>query len=416
MKAPTTLRANSVFAAVAFAILWTCNAIADSASGDQVASFSDAISKGKAALSFRYRYEHVDQDGNDENARASTLRTRLGLESAGYRDWKFGLEFNNVTVIGSERYNSTRNGLGQYPVVADPDGTVVNRVYVDFSPGKSALVLGRQHINRNNQRFIGAVAWRQNEQTYDAFTAGTGELNNWQLDYGYIWQVNRIFGPDEGTPQDEFDSDSHVVTAQFKGFDLATLSAYAYLLDLENSPPNSNRSIGLRLNGKQNFADNGSIRYAAEYATQSDYGDNSNDYSANYYLLELGADVDAFTLLAGWEVLGGDDQAAGKSFRTPLATLHKFQGWADKFLVTPDAGVDDRYVAATVTFLEATASLIYHDFRAESGGQNYGDEWDFYVQRAFRKRHVLLLKYANYRADSFATDTKKWWLQYFINF
>jgi hypothetical protein len=337
----------SVLAAEAFAILWTCNAIADSGSGDQVTSFSDAISKGKATLSFRYRYERVDQDGIEENARASTLRTRLGLESAGYRDWKFGLEFNNVTVIGSERYNSTRNGLIQYPVVADPDGTVVNRVYMVFSPGKSALVLGTQHINRDNQRFIGAVAWRQNEQTFDAFTAGTGELSSWQLDYGYIWQVNRIFGPDEGTPPDEFDSDSHVVNAQFNGFDFATLSAYAYLLDLENSPPNSNRSIGLRLKGKQNFAENGSIRYAAEYATQSDYGDNPNDYSANYYLLELGADVDAFTLLAGWEVLGGDDQ-------------------------------------------------------------------DFSVQQAFRKRHVLLLKYGNYSAKSFATDTNKWWLQYFI--
>jgi hypothetical protein len=27
-------------------------------------------------------------------------------------------------------------------------------------------------------------------------------------------------------------------------------------------------------------------------------------------------------------------------FSTPLATLHKFQGWVDKFLTTPANGID----------------------------------------------------------------------------
>ena len=33
-----------------------------------------------------------------------------------------------------------------------------------------------------------------------------------------------------------------------------------------------------------------------------------------------------------------------KGFTTPLATLHKFQGWADKFLATPVNGIEDEYV------------------------------------------------------------------------
>ena len=41
----------------------------------------------------------------------------------------------------------------------------------------------------------------------------------------------------------------------------------------------------------------------------------------------------------GYEVLGADDGAALTSFQTPLATLHKFQGWADKFLTTPPNGI-----------------------------------------------------------------------------
>jgi hypothetical protein len=38
-----------------------------------------------------------------------------------------------------------------------------------------------------------------------------------------------------------------------------------------------------------------------------------------------------------------------KGFTTPLATLHKFQGWADKFLTTPVNGLADLYVNAGYT-------------------------------------------------------------------
>ena len=34
-------------------------------------------------------------------------------------------------------------------------------------------------------------------------------------------------------------------------------------------------------------------------------------------------------------MLGADDGRALTSFQTPLATLHKFQGWTDKFIFPP---------------------------------------------------------------------------------
>ena len=46
-------------------------------------------------------------------------------------------------------------------------------------------------------------------------------------------------------------------------------------------------------------------------------------------------------LNAGYEVLGADN---GVGFATPLATGHKFQGWADKFLTTPGDGIEDVYI------------------------------------------------------------------------
>ncbi len=380
------------------------------------ASVSEAVSKGTATLSFRYRFEYVDQVGFTDKAKASTLRTRLGLETAAYKNFKVLLEFNNVSVIGSERYNSTRNGEVEFPVVADPDGTVVNRAYLRFSPKHSDFTLGRQRINLDDQRFIGTVGWRQNEQTFDSFTIGNSTLPDLSLRYGYIWQVKRVFGPKEGIPAAELDSDSHVVNAHLSRWTEAELSAYAYFFDFTDNPAFSNNTYGIRLTGRMQPSTDLAISYAAEFARQSDYGDNPTDYTANYHLLEFGAEYQSVKLNLGWAALGGDENEAGKQFITPLATLHKFQGWADKFLSTPDAGVDDRYIGLHLDFAGANASVIYHRFAAEAGGRKYGDEWDFSVGKAIFREHQLLLKYADYNADGFATDTTKWWLQYFISF
>ena len=88
-----------------------------------------------------------------------------------------------------------------------------------------------------------------------------------------------------------------------------------------------------------------------------------------------------------------------KGFTTPLATLHKFQGWADKFLTTPANGIDDRYVNAGFTLkgvgpldtLSAQAS--YHEYEAERVSLDYGDEVNVQVQ-AKCQRFLGTLKYA----------------------
>ena len=36
--------------------------------------------------------------------------------------------------------------------------------------------------------------------------------------------------------------------------------------------------------------------------------------------------------------------------QTPLATLHKFDGWADLFLTTPNKGLQDLYAGAAYRF------------------------------------------------------------------
>ena len=137
---------------------------------EDVDSISSMFSDGKASLSFRYRYENVDQDGIDKSANASTLKTRLNFTSASYNNVTFFTEMDNVTVIGSERYRTPSNGKTEYPIVADPDGTDVNQAYLKYKADGFDTAVGRQRILLAGQRFVGGVGWRQNEQTYDALS------------------------------------------------------------------------------------------------------------------------------------------------------------------------------------------------------------------------------------------------------
>jgi len=108
------------------------------------------------------------------------------------------------------------------------------------------------------------------------------------------------------------------------------------------------------------------------------------------------------------------------AFQTPLATLHAFNGWADMFLTTPATGLRDYYAGATHKIGVAAlpglnANVTYHQFDSDFGGLNYGSEWD--ASLGFKLGPVALLaKYANYKADSFAVDTEKFWLQAEANF
>lgn len=98
------------------------------------------------------------------------------------------------------------------------------------------------------------------------------------------------------------------------------------------------------------------------------------------------------------------------SCRTPLATLHGFQGWADQFLSTPGGGIDDIYLSVGGKAGKWALAGIYHDFSAASGSADWGRELEFSAARPVNERFTVLLKAAIYDADSFSRDTRKFWI------
>ncbi len=363
-----------------------------------------AVADGKTSLGFRYRFERVTQDGFVEDALASTARARLTWDSAETDNFTFGIETDYSLILGIEDFNSTTNGRTEYPVVADPDGFDLNQAFVKYANGDTTVTLGRQRINHGGQRVLGGVAYRQNEQTYDGIRI-QGKAGEVGLDYSYIHNINRIFGPGDGAQPGDWYGNSHAFRASMTPSEGHTLAGFAYLLDLSNAngPPNANATYGVDYRGKFE-----QLTVNATLARQSDYADNPMSYDALYYAVQGVADVGAVTLTGALEVLGSDDGAAG--FRTPVATLHKFQGWTDRFLATPAAGVRDAWFSVAGKVGGATVTGVFHNFQADEGGADYGSEVGLAITYPVRDNLSLLFKTAQYSADEHASDITKLWL------
>ena len=379
------------------------------------------IRGGDAALDLRYRFETVEQDDKPSTAEANTLRIRGRLESGVAHGFKALVELDHIEAIGDPRYDDTRNGLTNYPVIADPQGTDFNQYWLQWRGAKETGVrAGRQRITFGNERFVGAVGWRQNEQTFDALRLDTKAIPGAVANYVYVDRVQRVFGPDSGVPPATLASDSHLLDVRTTSLPVGTLVLHAELLDFENAPQLSLDTAGLRYEGERPVLGEWKGGWALEYALQRDAGANAAEVDAFYGLAELRLQSAKLGFTAGYEVLSGErgtfTATTNPAFQTPLATLHAFQGWADKFLTTPSAGIEDLWLGANGTLAGWNLKLAWHDFGAEATGADYGTEWDASVSRKFAKRYELLVKYADYSADELLTDTRKVWVQFAAGF
>lgn len=365
-------------------------------------------------LDARLRYEHVDQDLPLAEADAITLRLRAGAE---LKVSKFSLlvEGEGTVALGNN-YNAfpfpAEAQNRPYSVVPDPENIELNRAQIAYGDGRNTITLGRQRINLDDQRWVGSVGWRQNEQTFDAIRAQT-RLGPVTIDATYAIAQRTIFGIDAG-PRQAYDGDFFFADAGVK-LGPVTFEAFTYLLDYDDplQIANSSQTYGLLATGALPLGPKTRLNVRASYARQSDWKNPVKDYRADYMALEAGVAHAGFTVTGGIELLGSDN---GFALQTPLATLHKFNGWADIFLTTPAKGLQDAYGSVSYKFTHVkavqglTATVAYHQFDSDVGGIDYGSEWD--AQIGFKVGPVdFLAKYANYNAKGFGVDTEKFWLQ-----
>ncbi len=387
------------------------------------------VQDARPLLDARLRYERVDQDGFEENANGLTLRARLGVESGAVSGFRVLAEGDLTRALGLDDFNSTVNGRTEYPVIADPDSERINRLHLTWEdPRGWSAVLGRQRIIHDNARFVGNVGFRQNEQTFDALRLRTPTFEGVTLDYSYLWQANRING--SNSPVGQVDTDTHLFRATWT-VPIGTIGAHAYWMELDDlSPANSNRTLGVRLDGSRAVDEEWQAVYSAGWSQQSEHGGRPGEFTLSFWELDGGvagpAGPGRFTLRGGVETLGGDRE--GRGFVTPLATLHLFQGFADVFLSTPPGGLQDRRLRASFTGVTAPrlgplrVALAYHDYErdvsaAGAGGSpgsipsftDLGREWNVTVSAQPRPGVTLMLEWADYEAAD-GNGVRKGWL------
>lgn len=372
---------------------------------------------GQVKFDLNYRYEHVDDEGPLQNANANTLRLRAGYLTPEFYGFQGYAEYQGLAAM-QEDYNSTRNNLTQYSQVLDPDVSELGQLWVSYKGIPDTMVKGgRQVIKLDDDRFIGNVGWRQLQQTFDSVVVTNKSIANLTATAGYIGNVQTVTAR-----MDEMQTP--FVNLNYKVGDIGNAVGYAYWIDYDTADfnattkkygsKNSTQTYGLRFDGKAKLNDIFGLVYTAEWSTQSDYQNNPNNFRANRYYLVGGVDVLGVTVSGAMEQLNGTGN--GSAFQAPLGTLHIFQGWADKFLVTPDNGIRDVYATLKTNVVGTDMMFVYHSFQDDTGSVNYGDEYDFLINKKFGPHYHVLAKYAYYNADQFSTDTQKVWVEGGIHF
>lgn len=390
----------------------------------------ESLKAGKVGGGLRIRYENVDQENITEEADALTARFNLKYTSGDFYNTYLLTEFEHVTDITDDFFdgpNGNGTAAGAFPAVIDPEGTDILQGFIGFKQIKDTEIkLGRQLITPRKapfHRFLGNVLWRQKWSTYDAVTVKNTSLPNTTIFGGYIW--NNVFI----TRQDR-NMEAPFLNIKYDGFKYAKLEGYYYDFNFEDDSGFAGlgtETFGGRVSGAFPISDNAKLIYAGEYATQSESDDATTAYDADYYLAEGGVKFtfkDSFikSLMAkvSYEVMETDGVGA---FKTPLATGHAYFGWADQFLATPaTAGIEDTYFTAVATGAYDTKLIVsYHMLEAETGGSDYGDEFNIWFTKKFAKKYTVGIKYADYSADSANTisatnDVSKFWTYFAFKF
>jgi hypothetical protein len=367
----------------------------------------------------RPRYEYADDSVNDE-ANAFTTRFALSVKTGlvGIEGLSAFGQIMAVTNFGYDEYAPEQPG---YAVIADPQNSRVTQAYLDYKIGDTLLRAGRQMVNLDDQRFIGAVGWRQMPQTFMGYTLDNTSLEN--LDLMAMYVTDRYGVTDALTTGTE----SVFLHAHYNAMPELQLSAYGYLLGHQVF---GSDTYGLMASGKV-----GIFNYIAEAATQQDAsldyeGNGKPDVDAAYFRGDISTTYNGFVFGAAYESLG-DAGGNTHGFTTPFATLHKWQGFADAFLgytaISNTYGLDDLYgKVGYVSPKFGKLFAFYHTFSAQetlpNTSDNAGDELDLLYTYDFSNGLNLLAKAAFFSGESDSVisaaqnDLTKYWVQLDYNF
>ena len=356
----------------------------------------DAFTWLTPTIDFRTRYEFRDTDPFDAS-HALTARARLGLVVGEFNGFSaFGEVEANYALIddynGGGGGSSTPNDLAN-TTIGDPENVELNRAWARYAGNGFDAKLGRQRIIRNNAAMIGNVGWRQNEQTFDAASLAFGG-DGYNLFYAYSNRAQRIFGQDAAEFKEEMTGDFHFIDGSMD-LDGGSLGGYIYLIDVDDVGVQASRNVGRSNTFGAYYKCRG---LHAELAWQDGSSDLAGGgYDAPYGHLKYSKKIIGATYGGGLEYLG-------EYFKTPFATVHAFNGFADAFIgqriglnnAMGYHGLADLYLSYVRPALpwDLTFKGFGHYFLDDGFSNSYGWELDGVLAKKFNDNLSALMKLA----------------------
>jgi len=373
--------------------------------GEFGVSGPDFIKDTEVFLNGRLRLEGADMDAKSGGASVLSLRNRFGLKTAKVAGFSVLAEGEHTWILTpTSAYSAFPSGSRS--VIADPDNFDLNRLQLDYALGSTDLALGRQYISHGDQRFVGAVGWRQNDQTFDAVSVTNTTVKDLHLTYSYANQVNRIFGTNApSSALSRWHGDVHIMRGAYSGFSAGTLSGFAYLMDFENAVAASTNTYGAEFRGSQHLCESlPDLDYLVTTALQNGAGDNAS-YEEYYFRGDLSMNAKPVKGGIGMEWMTGNGSNA---FIFPLGTNHKFGGFADAFLTTPASGLRDYYTwVGGKCPLEVNHKLIFHHFSTDDGNDFIGYEFDYVAKKVLTQNTSILMKLAHLEGSRSVRDIQR---------
>ncbi len=358
----------------------------------------------KPLIDIRARFEFADVEPFDSST-AFTTRERLGLKTMAWNGFSALIEGEFSQAIGDD-YNAgagpdaTPFDPANSPIF-DPETNELNQGYIQYEGFDTTARVGRQRIIYDNAAFIGNVGWRQNEQTYDAVTFANKLIDGLTINYAYVGQVNRIFGSDADSPigflpgftnVQDIRSEVHLINASYAGIKGLTLGGYAYIMNFEDVGAWDNNTFGVSAKGTL-----GGVALYGEFAYQDKAGLAGEDDA-------LYAHVTASKTFFGNQAftLGLEHLDAG--FKTPLATVHAFNGFAD---VTDGARISGAHNGLTDLYVSHTTPLfcgikwmnVLHAMGDNEISVGYGWEYDSVLTKKFDDNFTAIAKFACFQSE-----------------
>lgn len=360
--------------------------------------------------SARYRYAAISDDAFDEDARASTVRLLLGAETRPVHRLSARVELRSVQTIGPDEFDDGLDGDDAFPPEPDPSATELSQGFVRFASSRLEAWGGRRKPAWEDERFLSDYDWRQNGQSLDG--AGLTVRPGWgvELDYAYAFNVNRPLTEDD--PEGDYEGAFHSVRAAWTHRPGSTVELLylSHTFDEGFAETLSATTWGVGWTGEVGLDDGPRVGVKARFARQESTGENPLDFAHNYTRVETYARAAGLRFGVGVEALGGDGTSA---FQTPFGDLHSFNGFTDRFLETPDEGLEDLFITAGYSAAPAvTAPWIseidleaaFHTFMATERARDYGSEWTASARVDFGARISVEAKAAHYNASGFPTS------------